>query len=191
MDADAGGSKGRLVLVVGPSGAGKDTLLAGARAALGPDPRIVFARREITRDADAGGEDHQPVAAEAFAARRDAYALAWEAHGLGYGIPASVVADLAAGHTVVANVSRTVVAGAARRFRVLVVEVTASPEILARRLAGRGREGVADQSRRLARHVALPAGVESVHIVNDGPAREGIAALVAAITRAAEPVLLR
>lgn len=191
MDADTGVGKGRLVLVVGPSGAGKDTLLAGARTALGPDPRIVFARRQITRAPDTGCEDHEAVSVEAFAARRDTYALAWEAHGLGYGIGDSITADLAAGRTVVANVSRTVVAEAARRFPVLVVEITASPEILVRRLAGRGREGAADQLQRLARRVALPAGVESVCIVNDGPACEGIAELATVISRAAESVPLR
>lgn len=191
MGESAAGSMGRLVLVVGPSGAGKDTLLAGARAALGPDPRIVFARREITRPAAAGGEDHFPVSPETFVARRHAYALAWEAYGLGYGIPGAITTDLASGRIVVANASRTVIAAAAARFRVLVVEVTASPDILATRLAGRAREGEADQRQRLARLVALPSGVESVRIVNDGPARDGIAALVAAISRAAEPALPR
>ncbi len=175
------GRAGILVLVVGPSGAGKDTLLAGARQALAGDARFIFARREVTRAADPGGEDHIPLTHEQFAASRATYALAWETHGLGYGIAGSIAADLAAGRVVVASVSRTVVAEAAARFAVLVLEITASPEVLAARLAARGREGAADQASRLARRVALPPGITSVRIVNDATVGEGVAAVLAAL----------
>ncbi len=182
---------GLLVLVVGPSGAGKDTLIAGARAALADDARFVFARREITRPADPAGEDHIPLTPAEFAARRRAYALAWEAHGLGYGIPGEISAGIAAGRIVVANVSRTVVADAARRFPVLVLEVTASPGVLAARLAARGREDAADQAARLARQIELDGSVASVRILNDTTVAEGVGAMVAALSRAAESALPR
>jgi phosphonate metabolism protein PhnN/1,5-bisphosphokinase (PRPP-forming) len=169
-----------LILVVGPSGAGKDTLLDGARAAL---PDVRFVRRVITRPAEAGGEDHEAVSDSVFAGRD--FALQWRAHGLRYGIPADIAADLALGRVVVANVSRGVIAEAAVRFPVHVIEITAPPAILAHRLAARGRETAEDVAARLARSVALPAGVPVTRVMNDGSVAEGIARFVAALTQAA------
>ncbi len=169
-----------LVLVVGPSGAGKDTLLMAARAALTDDPRMRFVRRTITRPAEAGGEDHEAVTEAEFAAR--SHALRWQAHGLQYGIPADIAADLDGGVTVVANVSRQVIAEAAGRFPVRVIEVTAPPEVLAARLAARGREDAEDVARRLTRSVSIPAGVPVLRVVNDGTLEEGVAKFLAALT---------
>jgi phosphonate metabolism protein PhnN/1,5-bisphosphokinase (PRPP-forming) len=177
--------RGTLVLVVGPSGAGKDSLIDGARKALAGDRRFAFVRRVITRPAEAGGEAHEAATPTEFAARRAAggFVLSWQAHGLDYGIPASVADDLAAGRHVIANVSRAVVAEAAAASPpVLVVEVTAPPEVLAARLAARGRETAADVAGRLARAgAAVPPGVAHVQVVNDGTLEEGIARFVAVL----------
>ena len=174
-----------LVLVVGPSGAGKDTMLGIARRALAGDPRFRFVRRVITRPAGAGGEDHEAVPEETFLRR--AFALRWQAHGLHYGIPLDVIDDLMRGTVSIANVSRGVVAGAVAKFPVRVIEVTAPPEILARRLAERGREAADDVVRRLARDVPIPDYVAVDTIVNDkAPAAAGDR-FVAALIRAASP----
>ncbi|HEX3404061.1 MAG TPA: phosphonate metabolism protein/1,5-bisphosphokinase (PRPP-forming) PhnN [Acetobacteraceae bacterium] len=169
-----------LVLVVGPSGAGKDTLLEAAKQALSNDPRFRFVRRVITRAADAGGEAHEAVTEEEFAARQ--FALQWQAHGLRYGIPADATeGDL----VVVANVSRTVIGDAARRFPIRVVEVTAPHDVLAARLALRQREAPADVAARLARNVALPAHITVESVMNDASLEEGVARFLAALNRAA------
>jgi phosphonate metabolism protein PhnN/1,5-bisphosphokinase (PRPP-forming) len=176
---------GVLVLVVGPSGVGKDTLIDGARAALADNPHVVFAQREITRGTEAGGEDHVPVSSQDFAARRaaGAYLLCWEANGHGYGAPLALQDDLRAGRTVVLNASRTVVDEARARFApVRIASITASPETLRSRLSGRARESALEIEARLARAAAAQVtGPDVTVISNDGPAADGVAALVAVI----------
>jgi ribose 1,5-bisphosphokinase len=172
-----------LVLVVGPSGAGKDTLLEAARRALADDLRFRFVRRVITRPADAGGEAHEAVTPEEFSRRQ--FALQWQAHGLSYGIPATVVDDIAQGLVVVANASRTVVAEAARRFPARVIEVTAPSDVLATRLAARAREAAADVTARLSRAVALPDDVVVETMMNADTLEAGVARFLAALNRAA------
>ena len=168
-----------LVLVVGPSGAGKDSLLNAAREVFRGDPRISFARRVITRPADPEGENHEPVTEAEFAIRN--FALSWSAHGLRYGIPAADTAPV-----VVANVSRGVIATAATQYPVRVIEVTAAPEILAARLASRGRETADDVARRLGRTAAIPSGVEVETVSNDASLAIGVARFIAVLQRIAD-----
>jgi phosphonate metabolism protein PhnN/1,5-bisphosphokinase (PRPP-forming) len=165
-----------LILVVGPSGAGKDSLLNAARKDFQSDPRIHFARRVITRPRDPGAEDHEPVSETEFATRD--FALSWRAHGLRYGIPSQAPGTAP---FVVANVSRGAIVDAARRFDVRVIEITAPPEILARRLRARGREGAEDVARRLTRKVEIPATVAVRTVTNDATPREGVDRFVAAL----------
>lgn len=177
-----------LVLVVGPSGAGKDTLLNAAREALAGDERYRFSRRVVTRP-PGPGEDHDTVSEAVFEARRRAggFALHWRAHGLCYGIPAEIGIDLASGRVVVVNASRAVVADAVALFPVKVVEITASANLLARRLAARGREDAVDIARRLSRAIELPLPVEREVVANDGSVEQGAKRLLAALSRAAPP----
>ena len=182
---------GTLVLIVGPSGAGKDTLIDGARRiVLSPDARspFYFPRRAIDRAAHAS-EDFIPVPSSAFedSPTGPAFALQWSAHGTRYGIPISIVPHLASGGVVVVNVSRTVVEKARATFaRVVVVNVTCPPEIRARRLAERGRETDREIGARMARTISGfdPALVDYV-IDNSGAPEEGIAKLVEILNFAA------
>ncbi len=154
---------GLLVLVIGPSGAGKDTVLAYAKEHLTPYDHVVFPRRVITRP-PGPGEAYETVSEEEFASRQ--FALSWAAHGLRYGIPQEIEIDLAAGRIVIANVSRAVIAEARKRYPCKVIAITAPIEILAKRLAARGRETEADIAARLTRD-ATPVEAD-VTIINDG-----------------------
>ena len=180
-----------LVLVVGASGAGKDTLIDAARQRLEGDGRFRFVSRVVTRPVIEGGEKHESVTDEEFDRRAQAghLALQWRAHGLRYGLPGSIARDLEHGRVVVANVSRATIPQLAQRFRVHVVEVTAPHEIRARRIAERGREDADDLVRRLARAIVLPLPVERDTIVNTGTVDEGAAQLVTILNRAAEHAL--
>lgn len=176
---------GTLVLVVGPSGAGKDSLIGYARRALGDRAGLAFARRVVTRTADAALEDHDTLSPAEFAdlAERGAFALHWRAHGLGYALPRIIDATIANGGSVVANVSRAAVEAARRRYvRVVVVQVTAPLPVLAARLAGRGRETAAAIEARLARSAEV--WVEgAVELDNSGPLAVAGEAFVALVTR--------
>ncbi len=144
---------GTLVVVVGPSGAGKDTLIVRARDQCAHDACIVFPRRIVTRPPSAA-EDHDSATPAQFesAIRQGAYAFWWEAHGLKYALPAAIDSDLRAGQTVVCNVSRAAIRALRARYaRLTVVLVTAPKEILLARLAARGRERGGDVVGRLDR----------------------------------------
>jgi len=167
-----------LVLVVGPSGAGKDALLEGARALFAGDRDVFFARRAITRPPDPEGENHIALTDTEFDSLD--FALSWRAHGLRYGIPAEA---LTAAPVVVANVSRAVIADAAARGPVRVIEVTAPPDILAARLAARGRETADDIGRRLARRVEIQANLPVERVMNDGTLADGVARFAALLRR--------
>jgi ribose 1,5-bisphosphokinase len=146
---------GRLVLVVGPSGAGKDTLLGLAQVACADDKNIVFPRRVVTREASAA-EDNEQVSTEAFgqAAAQGAFAISWDAHGHAYGLPRSIDDDIRAGRTVVANVSRTVIPALRHAYaNVTVVSITAPADVLAARIAMRQRGSDGNIAQRLARKV--------------------------------------
>jgi len=171
-DKSAAIGPGRLVLVVGPSGAGKDTLLGLAKAACFDDGNIVFPRRVITREASTS-EDNEEVSAGTFreALSRNEFAIHWEAHGHCYALPRAIDDDVRAGRTVVANVSRTVVAVMRRGYAdVVVVSITAPPNVLAERLAMRDRSSDGSIEHRLHRTVEDAAGAPDVTIVNTGSA---------------------
>jgi ribose 1,5-bisphosphokinase len=149
--------KGRLVYLMGPSGSGKDSVLVYARQHCDGLP-VVFATRYITRVAQAGGERHVALSPEEFRAGLDSghFALAWESHGLQYGIGNEIDSWLESGRHVVVNGSRAYLHLAEVRYPELVpVLLTAAIPVLAHRLVLRGRENGAEIAERVSRARSL------------------------------------
>ncbi len=183
-------SHGVFVAVVGPSGAGKDTILRAAAQTLSGDTRYLFVRRYVTRSADAT-EDVVSVSREEFRrmSAEGAFAITWEAHGLNYALPASIAQDIAEGRCVIANLSRSVVAEARRLFAdVRVVLIDAPAEIRIRRIAARGRESEEDVRERIARSVVGfdPASADLV-VDNSGPLDDAVRPFVAWLNEQTHP----
>lgn len=161
----------RLIYVIGPSGAGKDSVLGHLRQTWGGTPPAHWARRTITRAAQSGGEAHESVSADGFERllRANAFAMHWRANGLSYGLRRTELAPLGSGHCVFVNGSRDYLAQAMQDWPGLsVVHISASPEVLAQRLAQRQREDSATIAQRLSRAVDLRLPPDAVHIVNEG-----------------------
>jgi ribose 1,5-bisphosphokinase len=178
---------GVFVAVVGPSGAGKDTLIAYARESFGDEAGVEFVRRVITRPSDAASEDHDTLADAAFdeAEKAGAFAVSWTAHGLRYGLPINVDAVIANGHVAVANLSRGAISLVKGRYaNVVVAEVTAAPEVLAQRLSARGRESHGEVLARLARSAELDGVPGAVRIDNGGTREEAGGRFVALLRKA-------
>lgn len=178
---------GTLVLVVGPSGVGKDSLIGYCRSRLLGSAAIVFPRRVITRGADGSSEDHDSLTEDDF---RDGIAggefmLHWWAHGLGYGIPAAAAEDLARGRSIVVNVSRSVIEEARASFApMIVVSVTAPTDLLAERLRQRGREPDERIRERLERAVSYAVtGIDVVTLDNSGPIEQAGEAMLRLLKR--------
>jgi len=175
---------GSFFFVVGPSGAGKDSLIDGARQQLDPS-QFIFAKRTITRPADSGGEAHRACTEAEFALleQQGKFLITWQAHELSYGLPNTLLEALATGQHVIANGSRAMVAKLSARVpNLVVIEIGAPPEILAQRLSQRGRESAADVAKRLVRKTEpYPDGTPVLRVINDQTPAIGISRFLATL----------
>jgi phosphonate metabolism protein PhnN/1,5-bisphosphokinase (PRPP-forming) len=165
--------EGALVVIVGPSGSGKDALINWLRDYLEGRSEFLFVRRTVTREADSSLEDHDTMSVAEFRMAEAAghFAATWTAHGLHYGLPAIVHDHIGRGGVAIANGARRALPDLRERFeRLHVVNVVVEPAVLAERLAARRRESAADIEARL-KQAALQAdaGPDVVDIDNSGP----------------------
>lgn len=161
----------RLVYVIGPSGAGKDSVLAGLRDTWSKATLAHWARRTITRPAQAHGEQHEAIDSATFEKLRlaNAFAMHWEANGLSYGIRRTEVLPANDGHWVFVNGSRAWLTQLLQEWpQATVVHIGAAPSVLASRLAARGRESAQAIAARLQRQIDLELPEGSIRIENNG-----------------------
>lgn len=175
---------GSFFFVVGPSGAGKDSLLDGVRPLLDPS-RFIFAKRTITRPEGSPGEVHTPCTESDFEALNAAgkFLITWQAHGLRYGLPIELVDALKSGKHVIANGSRGMIKELKKLVpNLVVIEINAPADVLEARLSARGRETADDIAKRLHRTVEpYPDGVPLLKVVNDQSLTIGTIRLLATL----------
>lgn len=173
----------RLIYLMGASGSGKDTLLRLLRAHLQDNEPVLVAHRYITRDSG-DTEDALRLTPEEFTRRAalGCFALRWASHGLHYGIGIEIDTWLACGAAVIVNGSRAHLPTAHARYPALMaVEITVEPALLARRLAGRGRESAEQIAQRLSRATqafAVPQACRLAQVSNNGAPESAAAALL-------------
>jgi len=170
----------RLIYVVGPSGAGKDSVLMRLRETWDTADAVCWARRTVTREVQPGGEANESVSESDFKRLLDqqAFALHWQANGLFYGIRQSELSPLYKGQYVFVNGSRGHLDSLLASFpEASVVHITASAEVLRERLRLRQRESDLDIDRRIARKVNMALPKNSLLIQNDSSLDAAVQAL--------------
>lgn len=184
----------RLVFLIGPSGAGKDSVLHGLRADWQLPEPACFAQRTITRPVKPNDEQHEAVDMARFEEMLHAqiFAMHWQANGLSYGVRMSELMPLNTGHWVFVNGSRAYLPDLLIAWpQATVVHIGAAREVLAQRLAQRGRETEDAVLTRLSRKVALDLPVQAISINNSGAISSAVSALSRALKMRVQPAILR
>ena len=193
---------GWFVAIVGPSGAGKDTVINAVHEVLANNEDFLFTRRIITRQSGIsrqnrqdenskklGNEDNIEVSVAKFQKLldQDAFSMHWFAHGICYGLPADIENDVKQGKIVIANISRNSLGMAKKLFdHVFVVEINAPAQILKERLINRKRESKSDIAERLERAnvpIQLPDGAAYCYIDNSGDVKIAVGKLLAILEK--------
>ncbi|MFX0043835.1 MAG: phosphonate metabolism protein/1,5-bisphosphokinase (PRPP-forming) PhnN [Candidatus Hodarchaeota archaeon] len=145
---------GTLILVVGNSGSGKDSIINGASEKYPLDLKKVYcAKRYITRP-PSETEDNYYISSEEYNEMRKQgkFALEWQIYGLDYGVPIEIDNWLKNGYTVIVNVSRTIINNTRKKYtNVKVVFIEVPFDITLLRLKNRERESEQRMKERIER----------------------------------------
>lgn len=135
----------KVVLIVGPSGVGKDTLIKTIKG----DEKINFVKRYITREPD-GNESNFYIDQEAFETldEKGFFVSTWSAHGNKYGIAKNQIED---GLNII-SISRSAIKDFENSYDgVTTINITIPKGELLKRLKNRGRESDEEIKKRINR----------------------------------------
>ena len=157
----------RLIYVIGPSGAGKDSLLNSLRQDMAAmtdtatPPPLYFAKRTITRNHDQSNEDHEVVDPSHFES-----------------LVNQELAPMSESTWVMVNGSRAYLEEAKQRFPGLtVLFITAPIEVLRARLLSRGRENEQAIEVRLNRSQDMVLEPQDLCLSNGGSLADSVITL--------------
>lgn len=190
------GILGALLVVVGPSGSGKDTLLNWLRPHFSDNPNVMFARRTVTRELSQGheeNENHNVMTVNQFVEAEHAgeFCVVWQAHGLHYGVSSVVQSHTASGGVAILNGSRCALPALQEVFpHMHVAHITANREVLRDRLLMRERESAIDIEKRLDRmSIGIDPVFNAFEIDNSGPIEQAGNRLLERATKLTMPHL--
>ena len=164
---------GKLIVIVGPSGAGKDTLITEVLKDEELSKSLQLVKRTVTRKASKDAEDFISLSEEEFlkAKADDAFCVTWQAHDLYYGVDRSALNHVKSGGYALFNGARRVLLEIKDTFtHVVVINITANPDVLAERLQKRGRENTEAVIKRLKQqNLNIDPSFLPINIDNSGP----------------------
>ncbi len=137
----------KVILIVGASGVGKDTLIKEAKKEL--KKKFNFIRRYITRKPDKSEKNFfLEDSAFEILKENDFFISCWDAHNNLYGISKDSIKN----KTNIISISRSKISDFEKNFdKVYVINITLNDTELKRRLIKRGRENIKEIEKRLER----------------------------------------
>ncbi len=171
---------GKLVYLMGPSGAGKDTLLSLVKGVCHEKAEhlrpLYVATRHITRPPCDSIEKHISLSKQEFLylLSKGHFILHWQSHGHLYGIGKDVNVALAHNCLVLMNGSRAYLPQAQRLFPDLVpILLQVDQEVLQTRLWTRGREDAKQIQERMERCIEIESESGFMYTINNSGTLEG------------------
>ncbi|MFM9993554.1 MAG: phosphonate metabolism protein/1,5-bisphosphokinase (PRPP-forming) PhnN [Burkholderiaceae bacterium] len=169
---------GKIIYVIGPSGAGKDSLMKWVLQHKSASMNFHWAKRIVTRHPTEGEGTDEYVSAESFEKLLSSHMLAmhWSAHDIEYGILKSDLLCIESDTMVFINGSRSYLSQAIELFpKLCAVHITASAKTLEQRLYQRARESQDKILARLSRpELARPdLNIPWLEMLNEGSLEDG------------------